>query len=218
MQQVGDGNRGGADVAFDREGLDRVIRAFDDGDWDEIHLSADGIELHLSVGAHAGHEPYPADSASRAAAGEVTAVAATEWTTRAAADPGTVGEGTVDEGTVDEGTVDEGTGDPGSADPVADPAAAVVPAADGQAGAVAVAAPCPGFFWRSPRPGAPPYAEVGDDVEAGATLCIIEVMKLMNHVTAQCAGTVTEVIARNGTQVERGQPLFWLVPREPDPC
>jgi acetyl-CoA carboxylase biotin carboxyl carrier protein len=192
---VRDGYRGGATVGFDREGLDRVMRAFDDGDWDEIHLSADGIELHLSVAAPAGDAPYPQVSVSRATADDVTAVpAATELTAAAAAGPGSA--------------------DPGAAGP----AAAVPGSAARPAGAVAVAAPCPGIFWRSPRPGAPPYAEVGDDVEAGATLCIVEVMKLMNHVTADCAGTVTEVVASNGVQVERGQILFWLAARGPDPC
>jgi acetyl-CoA carboxylase biotin carboxyl carrier protein len=194
---VRDGNRGGADVAFDREGLDRVIRAFEDGDWDEIHLKADGIELHLSVGATAGDEPIPPGSASRAAADVTASPAATEMTSFEAAYSGAA----------------HSEANPGSPGQVA-----AAPAASGPAGAVAVAAPCPGIFWRSPRPGAPPYAAVGDDVETGATLCIIEVMKLMNHVTAERAGTVADVVASNGMQVERGQLLFWLVPHGPDPC
>jgi biotin carboxyl carrier protein len=75
-----------------------------------------------------------------------------------------------------------------------------------------VVAPSPGLFWRCPSPGAPPFAEVGMRVEADAVLCIVEVMKLMNTVTAPCAGVVVDVLVGNGEQVERGQSLFRIRP------
>ena len=69
-------------------------------------------------------------------------------------------------------------------------------------GAHVVVSPSPGIFWRSPEPGLPPFADVGDLVEASATVCIVEVMKLMNHVKAGVAGTVVAVLRRE----RRGSP------------
>ena len=68
--------------------------------------------------------------------------------------------------------------------------------------------PFVGSFYRSPTPDAPPFVEVGSVVRAGQTLCIIEAMKLMNEIEAECAGTVIEVFAQNGKSVEFGQKLF----------
>ena len=79
-------------------------------------------------------------------------------------------------------------------------------------GALVVVSPSPGIFWRSPEPGLPPFADIGDDVEASATLCIVEVMKLMNHVKADIAGTVLAVYGENGVAVRKGQPLFAIAP------
>jgi acetyl-CoA carboxylase biotin carboxyl carrier protein len=71
-----------------------------------------------------------------------------------------------------------------------------------------VAAPSVGVFWRSPEPGALPFVEVGQAVEVGQTLCIVEVMKLMQYVNADLAGTVTAIHTENGDNVEFGTPLF----------
>jgi acetyl-CoA carboxylase biotin carboxyl carrier protein len=73
---------------------------------------------------------------------------------------------------------------------------------------VDVVAPSVGIFWRSPQPGAPPFVEVGDTVTADTTTCIVEVMKLMNHVKAGVAGRVVRVHPANGQQVAGGAPLF----------
>jgi biotin carboxyl carrier protein len=79
-------------------------------------------------------------------------------------------------------------------------------------GAHLVMSPSPGIFWRSPEPGLPPFADVGDAVEASATVCIVEVMKLMNHVKAGVAGTVLAVYGEIGVAVRKGQPLFAVAP------
>jgi len=79
---------------------------------------------------------------------------------------------------------------------------------------VVVKAPSVGVFWRSPQPGAPPFVEVGSQVEPGDTLCIVEVMKLMNNVVAEVAGTVTAIHAENAAQVEGGAPLLTIEPAE----
>lgn len=73
-----------------------------------------------------------------------------------------------------------------------------------------VDAPMLGTFYRAEGPGHPPLIEVGDRVEPGTVLCLIEVMKLMNHIQAETSGTVAEVLVENGALVEFGQPLFRL--------
>jgi acetyl-CoA carboxylase biotin carboxyl carrier protein len=65
-----------------------------------------------------------------------------------------------------------------------------------------------GTFYRSASPGTKPFVEIGDSVEAGDVLCIVEAMKLMNEIEADVSGTVKAVLAENGQAVEYGQPLF----------
>lgn len=92
-------------------------------------------------------------------------------------------------------------------DPPATPSAAPPPT-----GAHVVVAPSPGILWRSPEPGLPPFADVGQTVDASATMCIIEVMKLMNHVKAGVSGEVVAVYGENGVVVHNGQALFAIAP------
>ena len=73
---------------------------------------------------------------------------------------------------------------------------------------VDVTSPFVGSFYRSPSPDAPSFVEVGSVVRTGQTLCIIEAMKLMNEIEAEAAGTVVEIFAQNGKNVEYGQKLF----------
>ncbi|MEN9705329.1 MAG: hypothetical protein RLZZ393_1208 [Pseudomonadota bacterium] len=94
--------------------------------------------------------------------------------------------------------------------PVAQPAAspAAVPAAEGEA----VTAPMLGTFYRQPKPGAPPFVEVGMPVEADTVIGIIEVMKLMNTVRAGLKGRVTQIVAADGALVEFGETLIRVQP------
>ena len=71
-----------------------------------------------------------------------------------------------------------------------------------------VKSPMVGTFYRSATPGTKPFVEVGDTVEEGAALCIVEAMKLMNEIEADKAGVVKAVLTENGQPVEFGQPLF----------
>lgn len=71
-----------------------------------------------------------------------------------------------------------------------------------------VKAPMVGTFYRSGSPGASPFVEIGQSVKEGDTLCIIEAMKLMNEIEADCAGVIKAVLVENGQPVEYGQPLF----------
>ena len=71
-----------------------------------------------------------------------------------------------------------------------------------------VKSPIVGTLYESPSPGSPPFVKVGDTVEAGQVLCIIEAMKLMNEIESDVAGEVVKKLAANGQPVEYGQPLF----------
>jgi acetyl-CoA carboxylase biotin carboxyl carrier protein len=96
--------------------------------------------------------------------------------------------------------------------PVASAVAAVPaapsPAALDDANVVYVTSPFVGTFYRSPSPDAPPFVEVGSAIRVGQALCIVEAMKLMNEIEADCAGTVLEILAENGKPVEFGQKLY----------
>jgi len=80
---------------------------------------------------------------------------------------------------------------------------------------VAVRAPLLGTFYRAPKPGAPPFVDVGASVEPDTIVGIIEVMKLMNTVRAGASGVVREIRARDGTLVEYGETLLSIDPRVP---
>lgn len=93
--------------------------------------------------------------------------------------------------------------------PVATPAAPVTePVAEPKVDGNPVVSPMVGTFYRAPSPGAEPFVKVGDKVEAGQTLCIIEAMKLLNEIEAEASGTVKEICVENGQPVEFGQTLF----------
>jgi acetyl-CoA carboxylase biotin carboxyl carrier protein len=77
---------------------------------------------------------------------------------------------------------------------------------------VDVTAPIVGTFYHSPAPDAAPYVKVGDRVQVGAVLCIIEAMKLMNEIEAEVAGVIAEVLVSNEDPVEYGQTLFRIDP------
>jgi acetyl-CoA carboxylase biotin carboxyl carrier protein len=97
---------------------------------------------------------------------------------------------------------------PGTRHVVAARPAAVAP----EPGAVAVPAPLLGIYYRAPKPGEPPFVEVGDKVQPDTIIGIIEVMKLMNTVRAGAAGEVVAISASNGDLVEYGQAILWVRP------
>lgn len=96
------------------------------------------------------------------------------------------------------------------------PAAAPAPAVAAEPAAAPVAAedtrtinsPMVGTFYRAPSPGAKPFADVGQKVKAGDTVCIIEAMKLLNEIETEYDGVIKEILVENGQPVEFGQPLF----------
>jgi len=80
------------------------------------------------------------------------------------------------------------------------------PAADDKAHVVT--SPFVGTFYRKPNPDSPNYVQLGEKVDKGAVLCIVEAMKLMNEIEADVAGTITGILVEDGVSVEYGQPLF----------
>jgi acetyl-CoA carboxylase biotin carboxyl carrier protein len=74
-----------------------------------------------------------------------------------------------------------------------------------------ILSPMVGTFYRSPSPEAEPYVEVGDEVHKDMVICVIEAMKVMNEIKAECEGVIKEILVANGEAVEYGEPLFLIV-------
>ncbi len=77
---------------------------------------------------------------------------------------------------------------------------------------VEIKAPMVGTFYRAPAPEAPPYVEVGQTIEPGQVVCIIEAMKLMNEIKSEIRGKVVEILVDNAEPVEFGQSMFIIEP------
>jgi acetyl-CoA carboxylase biotin carboxyl carrier protein len=93
--------------------------------------------------------------------------------------------------------------------------AAPAPAADAPApgsNVTKVVAPLTGVFYRSSSPEAPSYVEVGDQVQPGDVLCVLEAMKLFNEIQSDDAGRIVRIIPGNGELVSQGEDLFWIEP------
>lgn len=85
---------------------------------------------------------------------------------------------------------------PAAAAPVAEPTGHIVKS------------PMVGTFYRASSPGAKPFAEVGQSIKDGETICIVEAMKILNEIECDKSGTITQILVENGQAVEYGQPLF----------
>lgn len=175
-------DRGPQERPLDAAAVTELLHAIADAGWDEASLTAEGTTL-----------VYSRSSSMPSLATAATAPAPAE-----APDPSVV----------------HAAPNPLATDA---PAAAEGEAAGGWSTASTVeghtvTAPSLGLFWRSPQPGAPPFVEIGDEIEEGATVCIVEVMKLMNHVKADVAGRVIAIHQENGEMVEYGSPLVTLEP------
>jgi acetyl-CoA carboxylase biotin carboxyl carrier protein len=169
------------------ETIKALLDAFDGSDWREMIVTVGDDRLHVSRDplpevSVAPAPPPPSNSSQPAGA------------PAAGSGGGAVG------GTVPEEALATG-GDGGS------PAATGPAETAARATGTAIESPSVGLFWRSPSPGAPPFVEVGDKVDAGQTVAIVEVMKLMNHVASPVDGVVTAILVENGGAVEFGQSI-----------
>ncbi len=106
---------------------------------------------------------------------------------------------------------------PAAAPAAAPSAAPATPASAPAAAAVAdsghtVTSPIVGTFYRAPSPDADAFVQVGQHVNAGDTLCIVEAMKLMNEIESDVTGTILKILVENGQPVEYNQPIFLVKP------
>ncbi|PID82014.1 acetyl-CoA carboxylase, biotin carboxyl carrier protein [bacterium DOLJORAL78_65_58] len=102
---------------------------------------------------------------------------------------------------------------PAPAAPVAPAEAQAAPAVDAsRARYKDVRSPIVGTFYRAPSPDSPPFANVGDRIQAGQTLCIVEAMKVMNEIEAEFGGTIKEILVEDATPIEAEAVLFLVEP------
>ena len=97
---------------------------------------------------------------------------------------------------------------PAATTPASPPPAATATRSD----LLEITAPMVGTFYRAPAPGESPFIEVGNRIDVGQTVCILEAMKLMNELEAEVSGDVVEILVDNGTPVEFGQVLMRVRP------
>lgn len=100
-----------------------------------------------------------------------------------------------------------------TAPPAATPAAPAA-APEPEENLASVKSPIVGTFYEAPSPGAPPFVKLGDMVEVGQVLCIVEAMKLLNEIESDVAGEVVKKLANNGQPIEYGQELFVIRPKK----
>lgn len=177
-----------ADSRLTHADVERIIRLAEEAGFGLLQLEVDGVEIELVKGdvdvaalSQAVSPAVPAPSVASAptdsVAASAPAPAPASAAARAPAAPAAAGPEALP-------VVDVGEDDPG-----------------------VVRSPMVGIFYRAPDPESSPYVEVGQRVEAGATVGLVEVMKMFTAVTSPVSGTVTEVLAANAAQVDRGAPL-----------
>lgn len=158
-----------------------ITRLLEQSSFDELHLEFDGVKLSLRRGG-AGVAPRSGSAAGGASSADSAPDASSAGAHPAAVRPATR--------------------------PADSSSPARVPAPSSDPNVSDVPAPLLGTFYRAPKPGAPPFVEIGSAVQAETIIGIIEVMKLMNTVRAGVSGRVTEILARDGVLVEYGETLM----------
>jgi acetyl-CoA carboxylase biotin carboxyl carrier protein len=189
-----------------------ILRLLEQSSFDELNLEMNGVKLSLRRGNSVGAGARDAAGAGGAPRGIANATGV------GGAAPGIGGPAGADAaGAANATRSPNAPAPPSAANPGAGQGAAPNPAATHAAPTRAissdpnlhdVASPLLGTFYRSPKPGAPPFVEVGTPVTEDTIVAIIEVMKLMNTVRAGARGTVTEILPADGQLVEYDQPLL----------
>jgi len=170
-----------------------IVRLLEESTFDELTLEINGMKLCLKRGAAVERGSASAGAANASAA--PSAAAGASAPSRAAAAQAPAAAASAGAGTA-------ATSPQGGLAHAASGATALDPNVH------EIASPLLGTFYRAPKPGAPPFVEVGSEVQEDTVVAIIEVMKLMNTVRAGVRGRVTEVLAADGVLVEYGQALF----------
>lgn len=181
------------------EDVDRILSIVNGMDDVELHLQMGEVSLHVRKGnvgaaAHGLFEGASADRAVQAAAGssvpasQVAAPVAVPASAQLPAAEASPGEG-------------------------AQAATVSAPAKGADEGLVDIVAPMIGRFYRAPAPNEPAFVDVGSVIKAEDTVCIIEVMKLFNTVSAGVTGEIVEIVAQDGQMMEEGGVLFRVRPQ-----
>jgi acetyl-CoA carboxylase biotin carboxyl carrier protein len=162
--------------------LQELLNAFEESTWQEMTVSVNGDTL--SVSRRSSSSPTDSGTAIDTGSSPTSAPSVVRPHEPAAAlEPGPASSGSMS------ASADQAASDPSSAK------------------GSPVPAPSVGLFWHAPSPGAPPFVEIGSRVGPEDVVGIVEVMKLMNRVTAGLAGVVSAVLVENGGMVEHGQPV-----------
>jgi acetyl-CoA carboxylase biotin carboxyl carrier protein len=176
-------------VSSPLDAIRRVVEAFEQSEWTEIDVLVGDVRVHLATGT-------PTNSRA-SSLGTTSVPAAPPALPTNADDPSPDGAGDDPPATAS----DRSSATSATELPTALPT-----------GAHVVVSPSPGILWRSPEPGARPFADIGDVVDSSATVGIVEVMKLMTHVKAGVSGEIIAVCVENGVAVQKGEPLFAIAP------
>jgi acetyl-CoA carboxylase biotin carboxyl carrier protein len=175
-----------------QEGVIRaLLDAFDASDWQEMEVTIGEDQLRLSRQAAANGRPAAGPAVGQHSAGPAQA-AREDASEREREGGAALGDSAPPDAAAREAKVERGDREA---------------ARNGSVQGEPVRSPSVGLFWRAPSPGAPPFVDVGSAVQAGDTVGIVEVMKLMNHVIAPVAGVVSAILAENGAAVEYGETL-----------
>ncbi len=177
-------------MALSDEDVREILRIIDSSQLDELTIETPAFSLHVSKGKSKSTTAPSTGGTTAPSTGGTTAPS-----TGGATAPSTGGA-----------TAPR----PGGTAP--DPSTTTPPTPPPPAATSEIVAPMLGTFYRTESPSHPPFVEVGDGVRSDTVVCLIEVMKLMNHIQAGVAGTIVEVLAQSGELVEFGQPLFRVAP------
>jgi acetyl-CoA carboxylase biotin carboxyl carrier protein len=173
-----------------------IMRLVEQSSFDELTLELDGVKLSLRRGAAVASDAHSGSASNAMNSAGVSGVA------------GAAGSAGAMNVTRDSLSAARASADRGTANGAAATRANPAPSAPSDPNVHDVPSPLLGTFYRSPKPGAPPYVEVGATVEEDTVVAIIEVMKLMNTVRAGVRGTVTEILPADGSLVEYEQTLL----------
>jgi acetyl-CoA carboxylase biotin carboxyl carrier protein len=180
-------------VSLSAADVAEIMRLVEQSTFDELTLEIDGTKLTLRRGEAVNRRAAQSSEAGQAAAGP--AGAGSNEVAASSAALASASQGKSANAAATRGDAGRGS-------------ESVRPAPSSDANVQDVQSPLLGTFYRSPKPGAAPFVDVGSVVDENTTVAIIEVMKLMNTVRAGVRGTVTEVLASDGALVEFEQPLL----------
>jgi acetyl-CoA carboxylase biotin carboxyl carrier protein len=179
------------------EDIKSIIEIFDESEWRELSLQVEDFRIFLSRDPEADWGPWPGarqPDIAQERGHPTTPVAPTSTTSVSAPPPARSAQASPESGSSAPATGKD-----------------TAPAPEN---AVAICAPNLGIFYRSPKPGAAPYVQLGDEIEPGTEICLIEVMKLFTPVTSEVKGKICKICVEDGELVEHNQPLFYIEPTE----